>query len=41
MKIFSFDAETDGLYGPVWAIGAVVTNIQDGEEVPGTPIRPE
>lgn len=23
-KIFSFDAETDGLYGPVWAIGAVV-----------------
>lgn len=21
--IFSFDAETDGLYGPVWAIGAV------------------
>lgn len=24
MKIFSFDAETDGLYGPVWAVGAVV-----------------
>jgi hypothetical protein len=24
MKIFSFDAETDGLYGPVWAIGAVL-----------------
>lgn len=23
-KVFSFDAETDGLYGPVWAIGAVV-----------------
>lgn len=23
-KIFSFDAETDGLYGPVWAAGAVV-----------------
>jgi hypothetical protein len=22
--IFSFDAETDGLYGPVWAIGAVI-----------------
>ena len=27
MKTFSFDAETDGLYGDVWAIGAVV---QDG-----------
>ena len=24
MKIFCFDAETDGLYGEVWAIGAVV-----------------
>src|SRR6266436_6666846 len=23
-KLFSFDAETDGLYGEVWAIGAVV-----------------
>jgi hypothetical protein len=23
-KVFSFDAETDGLYGPVWAIGAAV-----------------
>lgn len=23
-NLFSFDAETDGLYGPVWAIGAVV-----------------
>lgn len=23
-KVFSFDAETDGLYGKVWAIGAVV-----------------
>lgn len=22
--VFSFDAETDGLYGPVWAIGALV-----------------
>lgn len=28
MKIFSVDAETDGLYGSVWAIGAVVL---DGE----------
>lgn len=26
MKTFSFDAETDGLYGDVWAIGAVVQN---------------
>jgi hypothetical protein len=24
MRIFSVDAESDGLYGPVWAIGAVV-----------------
>ena len=24
VNVFSFDAETDGLYGPVWAIGAVV-----------------
>lgn len=23
-RVFSFDAETDGLYGAVWAIGAVV-----------------
>lgn len=28
--IFSVDAETDGLYGPVWAIGAVVL---EGEDV--------
>lgn len=30
MKTFCFDAETDGLYGDVWAIGAVV---QDGDTV--------
>lgn len=24
MNVFSVDAETDGLYGPIWAIGAVV-----------------
>jgi hypothetical protein len=29
-EIFSFDAETDGLYGPVWAIGAVVYDDADG-----------
>jgi hypothetical protein len=29
MKIFCFDAETDGLYGQVWAIGAVV--LGDGD----------
>ncbi len=29
MKIFSSDAETDGLYGTVWAIGAVVLNGSD------------
>ncbi len=29
MKVFCVDAETDGLYGPVWAIGAVV--LDDGE----------
>jgi hypothetical protein len=38
MKIFSFDAETDGLYGPVWAIGAVVTEIQHGGEFPGVAV---
>lgn len=32
MKIFSVDAETDGLYGDVWAIGAVVAN-ESGEIV--------
>lgn len=26
MKIFSFDAETSGLYGQAFAIGAVVTD---------------
>lgn len=26
MRYFSFDAETDGLFGPVFAIGAVVMN---------------
>jgi hypothetical protein len=31
MKIFSFDAETDGLYGPVWAIGAVVSEEPNAE----------
>ena len=31
MKIFCFDAETDGLYGEVFAIGAVVMN--DGGEI--------
>lgn len=29
-RVFSFDAETDGLYGDVWAIGAVVL---DGKEL--------
>jgi hypothetical protein len=33
MNIFSFDTETDGLYGPVWAIGAVVLNEEVGEEI--------
>lgn len=28
-KIFSVDAETDGLYGKVWAIGAVVLETDD------------
>ena len=28
MKLFSFDAETDGLYGKAWAIGAVVLDEQ-------------
>ena len=28
-KIFSVDAETDGLYGQVWAIGAVVLQIDE------------
>lgn len=32
MNLFSFDAETDGLWGAVWAIGAVVLDEQ-GEEV--------
>lgn len=32
MKMFSFDAETDGLYGDVWAIGAVVAD-DNGREV--------
>lgn len=31
MKIFSFDAETDGLWGKPWAIGALV--YEDGAEV--------
>jgi hypothetical protein len=30
-KIFSFDAETDGLWGNPWAIGAVV--LENGEEI--------
>lgn len=30
MKIFCFDAETDGLYGPVWAVGAVVLDSANG-----------
>ncbi len=30
MKIFCFDAETDGLYGPVWAVGAVVLDSAKG-----------
>lgn len=32
MNIFMFDAETDGLYGPVWAIGAVVYS-EGGSEI--------
>lgn len=32
MKIFGVDAETDGLYGRVWAIGAVVLN-EKGYEI--------
>lgn len=31
MHIFGVDAETDGLYGPVWAIGAVVLDQQGVE----------
>jgi len=31
MKIFSFDAETDGLWGQIFAIGAVV--YQDGQKI--------
>ena len=31
MYLFSFDAETDGLYGPVWAIGAVVLDAAGNE----------
>jgi hypothetical protein len=30
-KLFSFDAETDGLYGEVWAIGAVVFDYRGSE----------
>ena len=30
-KVFTFDAETDGLYGKPWAIGAVV--FKDGQEI--------
>lgn len=40
-KIFSVDAETDGLYGEVWAIGAAV--VEDGKstvEVFGAQIDP-
>lgn len=29
-KIFSVDAETNGLYGPVWAVGAVVLDTDTG-----------
>lgn len=29
MKIFSADAETDGLYGRVWAIGAILVDPED------------
>ncbi|MEX5636777.1 hypothetical protein [Parafrankia sp. FMc2] len=29
-KIFAVDAETNGLYGPVWAIGAVVLDPETG-----------
>lgn len=32
MNIFSFDAETDGLHGDVWAIGAVVQD-EHGTEI--------
>ena len=31
-KVFSFDAETDGLWGAVWAIGAIVYD-DDGTEL--------
>lgn len=31
VNIFSVDAETDGLYGPVWAIGAVVLDDHGAE----------
>lgn len=30
MKIFSFDAETNGLYGKAFSIGAII--MEDGEE---------
>lgn len=33
MKIFSVDAETDGLYGPVWAVGAVILEDHTGGPV--------
>jgi hypothetical protein len=31
VNLFSFDAETDGLYGEVWAIGAVVLDDNNNE----------
>lgn len=34
MKIFSVDAETDGLYGEIWAIGACVYDT-DGPDIEG------
>ena len=42
MKIFSVDAETDGLYGPVWAIGAAVLDTEPGlVQVWGSQIDPD
>ena len=35
-NIISIDAETDGLYGPAWAIGAILAD-GTGKGLPGLP----
>jgi hypothetical protein len=41
MKLFSVDAETDGLYGVVWAIGAVVVDESGNDAVFAGQVNPD